>query len=56
VTADLACAIVDNARVISDFRVHDQAELFRPVASVPTAERVLGEIAVTASAAGPATP
>jgi hypothetical protein len=38
VVADLACAIADGARVISDFRVmSDQRELFGPVASVPTA-------------------
>jgi hypothetical protein len=38
VTADLACAIADGARVISDFRVmSDQRELFGLVASVPTA-------------------
>src|ERR1700686_3673100 len=46
VTADLACAIADGARVISDFRVMgDQRELFGPVASVPTAWRALKEIA-----------
>src|SRR5215469_1515462 len=46
VFADLACAIADGARVISDFRVMgDQRELFGPVASVPTAWRALGEIA-----------
>jgi hypothetical protein len=46
VAADLACAIADGARVISDFRVlRDQRELFGPVASVPTAWRALGEIA-----------
>src|SRR5580698_10104508 len=34
VMADLACAIADGARVISDFRViGDQRELFGPVAS-----------------------
>jgi hypothetical protein len=44
--ADLACAIADGARVISDFRVMgDQQELFGPVASVPTAWRALREIA-----------
>ena len=42
VLADLACAIADGARVISDFRVMaDQRELFGPVASVPTAWRTL---------------
>ena len=47
VTADLACAIADGARVISDFRVmSDQRELFGLVASVPTAWRTLKEIAV----------
>ena len=47
VLADLACAIADGARVISDFRVmSDQAELFGLVASVPTAWRMLKEIAV----------
>jgi hypothetical protein len=47
VLAGLACAIADGARVISDFRVMgDQRELFGPVASVPTAWRVLKEAAV----------
>jgi len=46
VVADLACAIADGARVISDFRVMaDQRELFGRVASVPTAWRTLAEIA-----------
>ena len=46
VLADLACAIADGARVISDFRVMgDQAELFGLVASVPTPWRTLKEIA-----------
>jgi hypothetical protein len=46
VAADLACAIADGARAISDFRVmRDQRELFGPVASVPTAWRTLEEIA-----------
>ena len=46
VLADLACAIADGARVISDFRVmSDQRELFGLVASVPTAWRSLAEIA-----------
>jgi hypothetical protein len=46
VFADLACAIADGARVISDFRVMgDQRELLGPVASVPTAWRALSEIA-----------
>ena len=46
VVADLACAIADGARVISDFRVmSDQGELFGRVASVPTAWRTLAEIA-----------
>src|SRR6266581_4218348 len=46
VFADLACSIADGARVISDFRVMgDQRELFGPVASVPTAWRVLKEAA-----------
>ena len=46
VFSDLACAIADGARVISDFRVMgDQRELFGPVASVPTAWRALAEIA-----------
>jgi hypothetical protein len=49
VLSDLACAIADGARVISDFRVMgDQRELFGPVASVPTAWRALKE----ASASG----
>jgi Transposase DDE domain group 1 len=47
VLADLACAIADGARVISDFRVMaDQGELFGLAASVPTAWRTLKEIAV----------
>ena len=46
VLADLACAVADGARVISDFRVMaDQRELFGLVASVPTAWRTLKEIA-----------
>ena len=46
VVSDLACAIADGARVISDFRVmSDQRELFGRVASVPTAWRTLAEIA-----------
>jgi hypothetical protein len=46
VFSDLACAIADGARVISDFRVmSDQRELFGLVASVPTAWRALDEIA-----------
>jgi hypothetical protein len=46
VLADLACAVADGARVISDFRVMgDQRELLGPVASVPTAWRVLKEAA-----------
>ena len=46
VFSDLACAIADGARVISDFRVMgDQRELFGPVASVPTAWRALKETA-----------
>ena len=46
VFADLACAIADGARVISDFRVMgDQRELLGPVASVPTAWRALKEAA-----------
>jgi hypothetical protein len=46
VMADLACAIADGARVISDFRVTgDQRELFGPVASVPAAWRALKEAA-----------
>jgi hypothetical protein len=46
VLADLACAIADGARVISDFRVmSDQRELFGLVASVPTAWRTLDEVA-----------
>jgi len=46
VFADLACAIADGARVISDFRVMgDQGEVFGQVASVPTAWRALKEAA-----------
>jgi hypothetical protein len=46
VAADLAVAVAGGARVLSDLRVlGDQRELFGPVASVPTAWRVLGEIA-----------
>ena len=53
VMADLACAIADGARVISDFRVMgDQRELFGLVASVPTAWRTLKEIAAAGTAGG----
>jgi hypothetical protein len=53
VLSDLACAVADGARVISDFRVMgDQRELFGPVASVPTAWRTLKEIAVAGPGAG----
>jgi hypothetical protein len=46
VFSDLACAIADGARVISDFRVMgDLRELLGPVASVPTAWRALKESA-----------
>jgi Transposase DDE domain group 1 len=52
VLADLACAIADGARVISDFRVMaDQRELFGLVASVPTVWRTLQEIARAGSVA-----
>jgi hypothetical protein len=47
VMADLACAVADGARVISDFRVmSDQRELFGLVASVPMAWRALAGIAL----------
>lgn len=46
VLTDIACAIADGARAISDVRaLTDQQELFGPVASVPTAWRTLEEIA-----------
>ena len=46
VFADLACAIADGARVISDFRVMgDQGEVFGQVASVQIADRQLTGIA-----------
>lgn len=46
VMADLASAIADDAKVISDFRVMgDHEELFGLVASAPTAWRTLAEIA-----------
>jgi hypothetical protein len=46
VFTDLACAIADGARVISDFRVMgDQGGVFGQVASVPTAWRALKEAA-----------
>jgi hypothetical protein len=46
VLADLAAAIAGGAEVISDFRVlAGQQELFGPVASVPTAWRMLNEVA-----------
>jgi hypothetical protein len=46
VFADLACAIADGARVISDFRVMgDQGGVFGQVALVPTAWRTLREAA-----------
>lgn len=52
VVADMACAIADGARVISDFRVmSDQSELFGLVAPVPTAWRTLAEIARTGARA-----
>jgi hypothetical protein len=52
VLGDLACAIADGGRVISDFRVMgDQRELFGPVASVPAAWRSLAEIAAGGSRA-----
>jgi len=45
VVADMACAIADGARAISDCRVLcDQQELFGPVASVPTMWRTLEEV------------
>jgi Transposase DDE domain group 1 len=51
VLADLACAIADGGEAISDFRViGDQAGLFGPVASVPTAWRALSEIAASGEA------
>src|SRR6201984_3837777 len=44
VLADLACAIADGARVISDFRVmSDQAELFGLGAAGPAAWRAAAE-------------
>jgi hypothetical protein len=44
VFADLACAVADGARVISDFRVMaDQGGAFGQAASVPTAWRTLSE-------------
>ena len=53
VIADLACAIADGARVISDFRVmRDQRELFGLVASVPTAWRTLKPRSRRAGTAG----
>jgi hypothetical protein len=52
VLADLACAVADGARVISDFRVMaDQRELFGVVASVPAAWRTLKEIALAGARA-----
>ena len=52
VTADLACAIADGGKVISDFRVlTDQKELFGLVASVPTTWRTLDEIGAGGSRA-----
>jgi Transposase DDE domain group 1 len=46
VLADLAAAIADGAEVISDFAVlRHQEQLLGPVASVPTAWRMLNEIA-----------
>jgi Transposase DDE domain group 1 len=53
VLADLACAIADGGEVISDFRViGDQGDLFGLVASVPTAWRMLDEIARDGRALG----
>jgi hypothetical protein len=46
VLADISCAIAGGARAINDFRVlADQREAFGQVASVPTAYRMLEEIA-----------
>jgi hypothetical protein len=46
VLADLACVIADGGEAVSDFRViGDQGQLFGPVASVPTAWRMLSEVA-----------
>ncbi len=57
VFADLACAIADGARVISDFRVMgDQGEVFGQVASVPTAWRALKETAADGTAPGAGSP
>jgi len=57
VFADLACAIADGARVISDFRVMgDQDEVFGQVASVPTAWRTLKEAAAGGTAPGARSP
>ncbi len=57
VVSDLACAIADGARVISDFRVMgDQRELFGQVASVPTAWRSLKEIAGAGTGRGAGSP
>src|SRR5260221_10984157 len=54
VLADLACAIADGARVISDFRgMADQQELFGLVASGPTVWRALQEIAPGGAVADP---
>jgi hypothetical protein len=56
VFADLACAIADGARVISDFRVMgDQAEVFGQVASVPAVWRTLKETAARAGLAASGT-
>jgi Transposase DDE domain group 1 len=46
VLADIACAVADGARAVSDFRVlADQKDAFGQVASVPAAYRTLEEIA-----------
>ena len=53
VFSDLACAIADRGRVISDFRVMgDQRKLFGPVASAPTAWRAMKETAAGGTAGG----
>src|ERR1700739_839870 len=53
VFCDLACAIADGARVISDFRVMgDQEEVFGAVASVPAAWRALKESGPAGTAGG----
>jgi hypothetical protein len=57
VVADMACVIVDGARVISDFRVMpDQRELSGLVAPTPAEWRTLKKIALAGTRTGGSPP